>query len=63
MRIYQVNTPDGPRFVEAKTPAAAINFLVKSSYTAAPVSASELAAWYDKGFKVERAPVEVKAAA
>lgn len=62
MRIYKVVTPEGPRFVEAHTPAAAINFIVRAVYAAAPVSASELAKYFEQGFKVERMPAEATAA-
>lgn len=63
MRIYLVSTPDGNHLVEATTQASAINTIVnKAGYTAKPISATELAEWFEKGLKVVRQPSESKAA-
>lgn len=61
MAIYIVNTPSGKRLIEAKSSAAAINFVLdKDSYTAEAVNAATLNYWYEQGLKVEKTVPESK---
>ncbi len=63
MAYYLVKTPKGNRLIEAKTPAAAINFaLDKKDYSAESLNASELAKQFKEGLALESALEPVKAA-
>ena len=56
MAIYLVTTPSGPRLIQAKTPAIAVNFAMgKSAYSAEPLSAPAMAEWMKKGIELEDA--------
>lgn len=57
MAIYKVTTPEGTKYVNAKTQISALNHCVETSkhYKAEAVTAEDLADAYDKGAKVEKA--------
>jgi hypothetical protein len=57
MAIYKVTTPEGTKYVNAKTQIVALNHCIDTSkhYKAEAVTADELAEAFEKGAKVEKA--------
>lgn len=63
MAAYLVTTPTEKRLIEARTGAAAINYVIRDTVTAKTLNTKELIGFINEGMKIETVKAEEKAKA